>query len=142
MTETVKLGVGIEISTEALVEVLRQRFPNIVDWDALPAPQVEYGAPVEMLWLGFTRRQSRFGGPETNVKVAHPIRTVAEGAPIPTARITARNLRFDTGAARCGQFARLHSSMASVEQCRRVAGHTQDHHYIGERDVAEESTGD
>lgn len=147
MAKWVKGARGIEIPIEALTLLLQQRFPNIVDWDHLDYPKVDYDVQHEILRLYWSQRFDATPLVEPLVEpifdralsrpfegqyrpVAYPLRRVAEGAPIPVGLITTDRL-VATGRyvvsdspgparARCGVFPDDH-------QCVYLLGHAGDH---------------
>lgn len=122
-TDTVKVGYGIEMPLEALLELLEQRFPNLVDWNALAgAPFVEYDGATQVFglyWAGYVGEDSQF-----NEEVVRTPLRVGVGAPIPVTRITNDNLSIK-GHPRCGIFPYIGSDIglqprAEVDRKRRI----------------------
>lgn len=111
-----KFGRGIEISVEALVEILHQRFPTMADWDTLSnmVPQVSVDPQMGIVGLYFVGR----GEPPIEGESAFPLRRIAERAPVPSTVIATPHLLTPAGVPRCGY---QHSN---GEQCRLRNGHT------------------
>lgn len=122
-----KRGRGVELTVEALIEVLAERFPDAVDWDAMRRanPAVEYSAPTSQLGLYFTWRNDRHEDP----LVSSPARPIGEGAPTPVHHFSLSNIWTDQThtVQRCGHYTNLygeHHEIASPgSQCSLPRGH-------------------
>src|SRR5687768_11062196 len=114
-----KWGVGVELTMEALIALIRERFPNLVDWEAITMmPSVEYSAPTQTWGMYFT---SSGLYPATDESVGMPLRRVWEGGPVPTTRLRLASVDFDDGTPRCGYY------YGSIVQCADVLGHEGEH---------------
>jgi hypothetical protein len=144
--EVVKVGTGIELTFETLVEVLRQRFPNALDWEQTYhiTPHLDYSVQTEVVGFYFTGFRPSGNESPDEVRsedsplpyakdVALPIRRVGQGAPIPVLHMRLDNVLLEDERPRCGYFfpLRLLPSVTYVgpqpEQCVKPVGHEGDH---------------
>lgn len=89
---TVKAGRGVEISLEALLAILRGRFPDLVDWDEFSSASVDWSPQVQKLGLYAINKKDDDYIPEP---ADFPMKTLGEGAPVPTVTIGLRELEIN-----------------------------------------------
>ena len=118
----IKTGRGIELTTEALIELIRQRFPNLVDWEMLAnhTPGMNHDPATGLCRMYFSWIGEDDDRPDTG---AFPIWRVGEGAPIPVVRIGVQNLKIGPETNRCGYF----EGRGSAGQCLQPIGHDGEH---------------
>ena len=121
----IKMGRGIEFTNEALVELIRQRFPNLLDWEAITTcstPHVVTSTETNTTGLFFYLPDGWLGNEADEPVIASPFRRIGEGAPVPTSNMRLHNLVLTDGKARCGRFLG-----PDIDQCCGEVGHEGEH---------------
>lgn len=123
MQARVKAGRGVEFTYEAMVEMIAQRFPNLLDWDASMHVEIDDVPTTRIVGAYF------FGNGddvrEADTSVGFPLRRFAEGAPVPTTMVQFSHLVLDNGLPRCGNFDGRYAPIPY--QCSRPDGHPDGH---------------
>lgn len=125
----IKLGRGIELSTEALLSMIAERFPNLVDWDELSGyvPAVDYSQQTHTwgAYFAFLERHGVRDGVREDV--VGPLRQISQGAPIPTLHLSDASIWLDKAktVSRCGWFVKANEGW---RQCNRPLGHVDEDH--------------
>jgi hypothetical protein len=121
MKDKIKRGRGVEISYEALLAILRDRFPNFVAWDEFEKHfTIDADPQVQMLRLWSAGLYDHDA--IINDRSVNPVRRIGQGAPIPVAQIGTDSVVRD-GKQRCGTML----AEGSAFQCQRIRGHTGEH---------------
>lgn len=135
MTDQFKYGRGVELTYEALIAVIKQRFPNFIDWDEVESmtPHLDWSVQTEVFGLYFTAI-SDVQRMERASQAAHTVRRVGQGAPIPTAMLRLDSLVMEDGSTpRCGTFESRSAALARglgdvyPRQCVKSRGHVSQH---------------
>lgn len=125
---TEKIGCGIELTTEALIELVAQRFPELVDWRTFQSPSLEVANTTGAVGMYQTYEYFQLDrGTEPTDRVARPFRRMGEGAPVPSLRLSTRNLVTDDGHPRCGHYQFAPGDDINAEQCDMVLNHEGQH---------------
>lgn len=118
-----KIGNGIEMTYEALVDILRLRFPNLISWGDYPLPSVILDEPRQVLTVYFraidTGRWPGDGG-------AIRSRRIGEGNPMPVILLRADSVSVFGGYSRCGWF----SLDGAARQCEFSDLHPGPHSFL------------
>lgn len=117
-----KWGRGIEFTTEALVALIAQRYPNLLDWKGLAGVMPAFDYVVQMETWGMYFTHIGIGGePHRDSDVIFQLRRISEGAPIPTKSMRLSNVALEDGTPRCGWY------LSQDLQCSLGLGHDGDH---------------
>lgn len=122
----IKIARGIEMTNEALVELIQQRFPDLVDWRYFLSPSVRVNEERDTIVLTKTHayyEQDRYEFPSADATYWHGLgdwRRVGEGAPVPMMYVPQDMIRLPDGSPRCGY-------LVGEKQCGMVLNHEGQH---------------